>query len=52
MSQPVLTRQSSKQKKIVNGDVKKMIIGLFHRPTVQNITSDRKLYDQIIEVSN
>ena len=48
-------------KKIDNVDVtflqiethsKKIIIRLIYRPPIHNINSDRKLYDQIIKVSN
>ena len=48
-------------KKIDNVDVtflqiethsKKIIIRLIYRPPIHNINSDRKVYDQIIKVSN
>ena len=32
--------------------LKKIVIGLIYRPSTHNNNSDRKIYDQIIEVSN
>ena len=32
--------------------LKKIVIGLIYRPSAHNSNSDRKIYDQIIEVSN